>query len=82
MEKSSSREHFSVKTCRNEIVDSLQHTPKLRYQEFITPYTPEQNGIVERFFRSLKKECVWQHNFARLARPVLPSGLMSGSERW
>jgi transposase InsO family protein len=31
--------------------------------EFITPYTPEQNGIVERFFRSLKEECVWQHNF-------------------
>jgi putative transposase len=23
-------------------------------QEFITPYTPEQNGIVERFFRSLE----------------------------
>jgi len=33
-------------------------------QKFITPYTPEQNGIVERFFRSLKEECVWQHNFA------------------
>src|SRR5581483_6624159 len=32
-------------------------------QEFITPYTPQQNGIVERFFRSLKEECVWQHNF-------------------
>jgi len=32
-------------------------------QEFITPYTPEQNGIVERFFRSLKEECVWQSNF-------------------
>jgi putative transposase len=30
-------------------------------QEFITPYTPEQNGIIERFFRSLKEECVWQH---------------------
>jgi putative transposase len=27
-------------------------------QEFITPYTPEQNGIIERFFRSLKEECV------------------------
>ena len=27
------------------------------------PYTPEQNGINERFFRSLKEECVWQHNF-------------------
>lgn len=32
-------------------------------QEFITPYTPEQNGIVERFFRSLKEECVWQCTF-------------------
>jgi transposase InsO family protein len=32
-------------------------------QEFITPYTPEQNGLVERFFRSLKEECVWQHGF-------------------
>ena len=32
-------------------------------QEFITPYTLEQNGIIERFFRSLKEECVWQHTF-------------------
>ncbi|MBX3325339.1 MAG: IS3 family transposase [Nitrospira sp.] len=32
-------------------------------QEFITPYTLEQNGIIERFFRSLKEECVWQHAF-------------------
>ena len=32
-------------------------------QEFITPYTPEQNGIIERFFRSLKEECVWQNRF-------------------
>ena len=29
-------------------------------QEYITPYTPEQNGLIERFFRSLKEECVWQ----------------------
>jgi putative transposase len=34
-----------------------------RQQEFITPYTPEQNGMIERFFRSLKAECVWQHTF-------------------
>jgi putative transposase len=33
-------------------------------QEFITPYTPEQNGMIERFFRSLKEECVWQHSFS------------------
>jgi len=32
-------------------------------QEFITPYTPEQNGIIERFFRTLKEECVWLHTF-------------------
>jgi putative transposase len=32
-------------------------------QEFITPYTPEQNGLAERFIRSLKEECVWQNNF-------------------
>jgi putative transposase len=38
------------------------HDYRLR-QEFITPYTPEQNGLVERFFRSLKEECVWLHNF-------------------
>jgi putative transposase len=30
-------------------------------------YTPEQNGLIERFFRSLKEECVWQHNFASFA---------------
>ena len=36
-------------------------------QEFITPYTPEQNGLIERFFRSLKEECVWLQNFASFA---------------
>lgn len=36
-------------------------------QEFITPYTPEQNGVIERWFRSLKEECVWQHQFANFA---------------
>ncbi|MDH4343175.1 MAG: IS3 family transposase, partial [Nitrospira sp.] len=32
-------------------------------QEFSTPYTPERNGLIERSFRSLKDECVWQHTF-------------------
>jgi putative transposase len=36
-------------------------------QEHITPHTPEQNGMIERFFRSLKDECVWQHNFVSFA---------------
>jgi putative transposase len=36
-------------------------------QEFITPYTPEQNGMIERWFRSLKEECVWHHQFQSFA---------------
>jgi putative transposase len=32
-------------------------------QEYITPYTPEQNGMIERFFRTLKEECVWNYRF-------------------
>ena len=36
-------------------------------QEFITPYTPEQNGVIERWFRSLKEECVWQQQFRTFA---------------
>ena len=32
-------------------------------QEFITPYTPEQNGMIERFFRTMKEECIWGYNF-------------------
>jgi putative transposase len=32
-------------------------------QEYVTPYTPQQNGLIERFFRSLKEECVWQRSF-------------------
>lgn len=36
-------------------------------QELITPYTPEQNGLIERWFRSLKEECVWQQQFGTFA---------------
>lgn len=32
-------------------------------QEYITPYTPEQNGMIERFFLTLKQECVWLQRF-------------------
>ena len=36
-------------------------------QEYITPYTPEQNGLIERFFRSFKEECVWVQHFTSVA---------------
>jgi putative transposase len=32
--------------------------------EYITPYTPEQNGVIERFMRTLKEECIWLHRFS------------------
>lgn len=35
-------------------------------QEYITPYTPEQNGLVERLFKSLKDECLWRYNFVSI----------------
>jgi putative transposase len=35
-------------------------------QEDITPYCPEQNGMIERWFRSLKEECVWLHRFGNI----------------
>lgn len=42
-------------------------------QEYIAPYTPEQNGLCERFIRTLKEQCVWLHRFSSLqhARTVI-----------
>ena len=37
-------------------------------REFITPYTPEPNGLVERVFRNLKEECVRQRRFRSLGQ--------------
>lgn len=36
-------------------------------QEYITPYTPEQNGMIERWFRTVKEECIWLQNFDDIA---------------
>ena len=32
-------------------------------QEYIPSGKPDWNGVVERFFRTLKQECVWLHKF-------------------
>jgi putative transposase len=35
-------------------------------QEFITPHSPEQNGMVERVIRTLKDQCVHRHRLEML----------------
>ena len=35
-------------------------------QKFITPYSPEQNGMVERIIRNLKDQCVHRYRFETL----------------
>ena len=35
-------------------------------QEFITPHTQEQNGMVEHVIRTLKDQCVHRHRFETL----------------
>jgi len=35
-------------------------------QEFITPHSPEQNGMVERVIRTLKEQCIHRHRFDSL----------------
>ena len=42
-------------------------------QEFITPHSPEQNGMVERVIGTLKEQCVHRHRFESLqhARRVI-----------
>jgi putative transposase len=43
--------------------------------EYITPYSPEQNGAIERFMRILKEGCIWLSSFTTLrdAKSVIES---------
>jgi len=42
-------------------------------QEFIQPHTPQQNGMIERLFRTMKEQCIWLTRFESLdeARSVI-----------
>jgi putative transposase len=47
-------------------------------QEFITPYSPEQNGMVERVIRTLKDRCVHRHRCETLQHASRVVGYLIG----
>ncbi|MFO8047280.1 MAG: integrase core domain-containing protein [Halomonas sp.] len=63
---------LALRSDNGLVFSSRQYTATVKAygltQEFTTPYTPEQNGLVARFFRSLKEEGIWQHRFESLGQ--------------
>lgn len=59
--------HYGAKVFRDEINRlGVRHTRTM-------VNTPKGNSVIERFFRSLKEECVWQHQFRNFeeAKPIV-----------
>lgn len=58
---------FLLRSDNGLIFTSRSYTSLVRSygmkQEFITPYGPEQNGMVERMIRTLKEQCVHRYRF-------------------
>lgn len=61
---------FLLRSDNGLVFTSRSYTALVRSyglrQEFITPHTPEQNGLCERVIRSLKEQCVHRHRFESL----------------
>lgn len=58
---------FLLRSDNGLVFTSRHYTQRVRgyglKQEFITPYCPQQNDMVERVIRSLKEQCVYRHRF-------------------
>lgn len=63
-------EPFLLRSDNGLVFTSRSYTALVRSyglrQEFITPHTPEQNGLCERVIRTLKEQCVHHHRFESL----------------
>ena len=61
---------FLLRSDNGLVFTSRSYTALVRSyglrQEFITPHSPEQNGMVERLIRTLKEQCVHRHRFETL----------------
>lgn len=61
---------FLLRSDNGLVFTSRSYTAMVRgyglQQEFITPHSPEQNGMVERLIRTLKEQCVHRHRFETL----------------
>lgn len=61
---------FLLRSDNGLVFTSRSYTALVRgyglRQEFITPHSPEQNGMVERVIRTLKDQCVYRHRFETL----------------
>jgi len=61
---------FLLRSDNGLVFTSRSYTALVRSyglrQEFITPHSPEQNGMVERLIRTLKEQCVYRHRFETL----------------
>ena len=63
-------EPFLLRSDNGLVFTSRNYTRLVRSyglnQEFITPHSPEQNGMVERVIRTLKEQCVHRQRFETL----------------
>lgn len=63
-------EPFLLRSDNGLVFTSRHYTALVKsyglQQEFITPYSPEQNGMVERVIRTLKEQCAHRHRFETL----------------
>lgn len=72
---------FLLRSDNGLVFTSRSYTALVRSyglrQEFITPHTPQQNGMVERVIRTLKEQCAHRHRFETLqhASRVIGDGI-------
>ena len=61
---------FLLRSDNGLVFTSRSYTSLVRsyglQQEFITPHSPEQNGMVERVIRTIKEQCAHRHRFESL----------------